>query len=154
DIDLIDILWRQDIDLGAGREVFNYSNRQKETEEEKPRPQETKNGTEQERWRNGVNSQGAPPVDGETGESIPEQLPALGSQTSLSLQECLRLLEATFPFGQESEFPAPVVATETAVSNEDVPSTSQGLLTQLSQAEPQLDLEQQWQDIMAIMELQ
>ncbi|XP_020773775.1 endoplasmic reticulum membrane sensor NFE2L1b isoform X3 [Boleophthalmus pectinirostris] len=141
DIDLIDILWRQDIDLGAGREVFNYSNRQKETEEEKPRPQETKNGTEQERWRNGVNSQGAPPVDGETGESIPEQ-------------ECLRLLEATFPFGQESEFPAPVVATETAVSNEDVPSTSQGLLTQLSQAEPQLDLEQQWQDIMAIMELQ
>lgn len=153
DIDLIDILWRQDIDLGAGREVFNYSNRQKETEE-KPSPQEPKERTEQERWRNGVNSQGAGPIDGETGESIPEQLPALGSQTSLSLQECLRLLEATFPFGEESEFPAPVVATETAVSSEDVPSTSQGLLTQLSPAEPQLDLEQQWQDIMAIMELQ
>lgn len=31
------------------------------------------------------------------------QLPSLGSQTSLSLQECLRLLEATFPFGEESE---------------------------------------------------
>lgn len=29
--------------------------------------------------------------------------PVLGSQTSLSLQECLRLLEATFPFGEESE---------------------------------------------------
>ncbi|CAL1600033.1 unnamed protein product [Knipowitschia caucasica] len=141
DIDLIDVLWRQDIDLGAGREVFNYSNRQKETEEEKPRPQESNNGTEQERWRNGVNAQEAQPVDGETGESIPEQ-------------ECLRLLEATFPFGQETEFPAPVVATETAVSTEDVPSTSQGVLTQLTQAEPQLDLEQQWQDIMAIMELQ
>lgn len=153
DIDLIDILWRQDIDLGAGREVFNYSNRQKETEE-KPSPPEAKDRTEQERWRNGVNSQGGQPIDGETGESIPEQLPALGSQTSLSLQECLRLLEATFPFGEESEFPAPVVATETAVSSEDVPSTSQGLLTQLSPAEPQLDLEQQWQDIMAIMELQ
>lgn len=140
DIDLIDILWRQDIDLGAGREVFNYSNRQKEAEE-KPSPPEPKERTEQERWRNGVNSQGAQPIDGETGESIPEQ-------------ECLRLLEATFPFGEESEFPAPVVATETAVSSEDVPSTSQGLLTQLSPAEPQLDLEQQWQDIMAIMELQ
>lgn len=31
------------------------------------------------------------------------QRPAAGSQTSLSLQECLRLLEATFPFGEESE---------------------------------------------------
>lgn len=31
------------------------------------------------------------------------QLPGIGSQTSLSLQECLRLLEATFPFGEESE---------------------------------------------------
>uniref|UniRef100_A0AAZ1XKP1 Endoplasmic reticulum membrane sensor NFE2L1 n=1 Tax=Oreochromis aureus TaxID=47969 RepID=A0AAZ1XKP1_OREAU len=74
DIDLIDILWRQDIDLGAGREVFNYSNRQKENEEEKPSPQENKDrNEEQESWRNGVNLQGAPPVDGETGESIPEQ---------------------------------------------------------------------------------
>ncbi|XP_053170941.1 endoplasmic reticulum membrane sensor NFE2L1-like, partial [Scomber japonicus] len=77
DIDLIDILWRQDIDLGAGREVFNYSNRQKESEEEKqPSPTENKDGNEeqqQESWRNGVNLQGAQPVDGETGESIPEQ---------------------------------------------------------------------------------
>ncbi|XP_068161701.1 endoplasmic reticulum membrane sensor NFE2L1b isoform X1 [Antennarius striatus] len=155
DIDLIDILWRQDIDLGAGREVFNYSNRQKESEE-KPSLCEHKDGNdEQESWRNGVNSQEAQPVDGETGESIPEQLPGIGSQTSLSLQECLRLLEATFPFGEESEFPAPVVTPE-IVSNEEVPSTSQGLplAPQPPQAEPQLDLEQQWQDIMAVMELQ
>ncbi|XP_033963385.1 endoplasmic reticulum membrane sensor NFE2L1b [Pseudochaenichthys georgianus] len=128
DIDLIDILWRQDIDLGAGREVFNYSNRQKESEEEeKPSPRENKDGNEeQERWRNGVNLQGAQPVDGETGESIPEQ------------------------------FPAPVVVTAEIVSNEEVPSTSQGLpLAPLRSAgETQLDLEQQWQDIMAIMELQ
>lgn len=128
DIDLIDILWRQDIDLGAGREVFNYSNRQKESEEEeKPSPRENKDGNEeQERWRNGVNLQGAQPVDGETGESIPEQ------------------------------FPAPVVVTAEIVSNEEVPSTSQGLpLAPLRPAgETQLDLEQQWQDIMAIMELQ
>ncbi|XP_029312454.1 endoplasmic reticulum membrane sensor NFE2L1b isoform X2 [Cottoperca gobio] len=157
DIDLIDILWRQDIDLGAGREVFNYSNRQKESEEEKPSPRENKDrNEEQERWRNGVNLQGAQPVDGETGESIPEQLPVLGSQTSPSLQECLRLLEATFPFGEESEFPAPVVVATEIVSNEEVPSTSQALplAPQLPPAEPQLDLEQQWQDIMAIMELQ
>ncbi|XP_033467467.1 endoplasmic reticulum membrane sensor NFE2L1b isoform X2 [Epinephelus lanceolatus] len=126
DIDLIDILWRQDIDLGAGREVFNYSNRQKESEEEKPNPHENKDGNEeQESWRNGVNLQGAQPVDGETGESIPEQ------------------------------FPAPVGTSE-IVPNGEVPSTSQGLplAPQLPPAEPQLDLEQQWQDIMAIMELQ
>ncbi|XP_061564732.1 endoplasmic reticulum membrane sensor NFE2L1b [Cololabis saira] len=157
DIDLIDILWRQDIDLGAGREVFNYSNRQKESEEEKPSPQENKEGNDDPKsWRNGINVHGAQPVDGETGESIPEQLPGLGSQTSLSLQECLRLLEATFPFGEEAEFPATGVNPETAVSNEEVPSTSQGLplAAPLPTAEPQLDLEQQWQDIMAIMELQ
>ncbi|XP_058477285.1 endoplasmic reticulum membrane sensor NFE2L1b isoform X2 [Solea solea] len=152
-----DDLTKEDIDLGAGREVFNYSNRQKESEEEKPSVQENKDrNEEQESWRNGVNLQGPQPVDGETGESIPEQLPGLGSQTSLSLQECLRLLEATFPFGEESEFPAPAVTREIAVSSEEVPSTSQGLplAPSLPAAEPQLDLEQQWQDIMAIMELQ
>ncbi|XP_043959004.1 endoplasmic reticulum membrane sensor NFE2L1b isoform X1 [Gambusia affinis] len=157
DIDLIDILWRQDIDLGAGREVFSYSNRQKDTEEEKPNRQDSKDvNDEQESWRNGINSQGSQPVDGETGESIPEQLPVLGSQTSLSLQECLRLLEATFPFGEEPEFPVPVGNQEVSISNEEVPSTSQGLTVapQMPAAEPQLDLEQQWQDIMAIMELQ
>uniref|UniRef100_H3BVR8 Endoplasmic reticulum membrane sensor NFE2L1 n=1 Tax=Tetraodon nigroviridis TaxID=99883 RepID=H3BVR8_TETNG len=127
DIDLIDILWRQDIDLGAGREVFNYSNRQKENEGEKASPCQDKDRTEeQESWRNGVNLQAAQPVDGETGESIPEQ------------------------------FQAPVVNPEIG-ANEEAPSTSQGLsmAPQLAPApEPQLDLEQQWQDIMAIMELQ
>nr|XP_057924418.1 endoplasmic reticulum membrane sensor NFE2L1b isoform X2 [Doryrhamphus excisus] len=147
DIDLIDILWRQDIDLGAGREVFNYSSRQKEeNEEDKPRPQESKDAEEErESWRNGINLRGLRGcVDGETGESIPQQPPAPGSQTSLSLQECLRLLEATFPFGEDPEATPP--------SATDVPSTSQSL--PLAPAEPQLDLEQQWQDIMAVMELQ
>ncbi|XP_061612698.1 endoplasmic reticulum membrane sensor NFE2L1b isoform X2 [Phyllopteryx taeniolatus] len=150
DIDLIDILWRQDIDLGAGREVFNYSSRQKDTEEDKLCPaQESKDTNEEqqrESWRNGVNLQTLRSVDIETGESIPQQ-PAEGSQTSLSLQECLRLLEATFPFGEDPEFPAPAVAPEVAATGAEAPSTSQGLV-------PQLDLEQQWQDIMAIMELQ
>ncbi|XP_043959009.1 endoplasmic reticulum membrane sensor NFE2L1b isoform X2 [Gambusia affinis] len=152
-----DDLTKEDIDLGAGREVFSYSNRQKDTEEEKPNRQDSKDvNDEQESWRNGINSQGSQPVDGETGESIPEQLPVLGSQTSLSLQECLRLLEATFPFGEEPEFPVPVGNQEVSISNEEVPSTSQGLTVapQMPAAEPQLDLEQQWQDIMAIMELQ
>ncbi|XP_036382669.1 endoplasmic reticulum membrane sensor NFE2L1b isoform X1 [Megalops cyprinoides] len=151
DIDLIDILWRQDIDLGAGREVFNYSSRQKESEAEKRSPEGTE---EDEGWRNSLNVQAGPAhgqVDGETGESIPEEL-SLGAQSSLSLQECLRLLEATFPFGEEPEFPG-TVALELREPSEDGPSTSQGLPL-LPQTEPSLDLEQQWQDIMAIMELQ
>lgn len=86
DIDLIDILWRQDIDLGAGREVFNYSNRQKESEEEKPSPCENKEGNEeQESWRNGVNLQAAQPVDGETGESIPEQVSGSNGSVYISV---------------------------------------------------------------------
>lgn len=32
DMNLIDILWKQDIDLGARREVFDYNHRQKEHE--------------------------------------------------------------------------------------------------------------------------
>ncbi|KAM9773004.1 endoplasmic reticulum membrane sensor NFE2L1b isoform X1 [Syngnathus typhle] len=150
DIDLIDILWRQDIDLGAGREVFNYSRREKDNEEVKPRPaQESKDNEELQResWRNDVNLQTLRSVDIETGESIPQQLPAAGSQTSLSLQECLRLLEATFPFGEDPEFPTPAAPPEVATPGTEAPSTSQGLA-------PQLDLEQQWQDIMAVMELQ
>ncbi|KAG9346252.1 hypothetical protein JZ751_008077, partial [Albula glossodonta] len=157
DIDLIDILWRQDVDLGAGREVFNYSSRHKESEPEKQPLEESKEDAEREEegWRNGLNLQAGQThgqVDGETGESIPEQLSSLGVQSSLSLQECLRLLEATFPFGDEPEFPG-AVAPELRESGEEGPSTSRGLPL-LPQAEPSLDLEQQWQDIMAIMELQ
>lgn len=34
-MDLIDILWKQDIDLGVSREVFDFSQRQKDYELEK-----------------------------------------------------------------------------------------------------------------------
>lgn len=98
DIDLIDILWRQDIDLGAGREVFNYSSRLKESEAgrlnegEKQRSRgdgegegEAQQHQRAETWRNGINlggeEQPVAPVDGETGESIPEQVGPLGKHT-------------------------------------------------------------------------
>ncbi|XP_054851325.1 endoplasmic reticulum membrane sensor NFE2L1 isoform X2 [Eublepharis macularius] len=102
DIDLIDILWRQDIDLGAGREIFDYSHRQKENEVDK----EASNGQEcGDGWRSrgGDVAERALLVDGETGESFPAQVPGVEDQTALSLEECLRLLEATFPFGENSE---------------------------------------------------
>lgn len=76
DIDLIDILWRQDIDLGAGREVFNYSSRQKDGETDKPNEANEEAGVREEEWRNGINLQEGHgiTVDGETGESIPEEV--------------------------------------------------------------------------------
>ncbi|XP_036408261.1 endoplasmic reticulum membrane sensor NFE2L1-like isoform X2 [Megalops cyprinoides] len=129
DIDLIDILWRQDIDLGAGREVFDYSNRQKESEVDKhPTEEKGEELESEESWRNGLNLPGGQAhaqVDGETGENIPEQFPG-------------------------------TVNSDLNGSGEEGPSTSQGLLPSplLPQSEPSLDLEQQWQDIMAIMELQ
>lgn len=73
DIDLIDILWRQDIDLGAGREIFDYSHRQKESEVDKERSDGRERG---DGWRS-AGSEGLDRnllVDGETGESFPAQV--------------------------------------------------------------------------------
>uniref|UniRef100_A0A8D0HN53 Endoplasmic reticulum membrane sensor NFE2L1 n=1 Tax=Sphenodon punctatus TaxID=8508 RepID=A0A8D0HN53_SPHPU len=126
DIDLIDILWRQDIDLGAGREIFDYSHRQKESEVDK----ELSDGREcGDSWRN----RGSEIVDrnllvdGETGESFPAQFPASDAS---SLTE--------------------------PVPNESVPTVIQnGLLSPLlTETESPFDLEQQWQDLMSIMEMQ
>ncbi|KFP63034.1 Nuclear factor erythroid 2-related factor 1, partial [Cariama cristata] len=85
------------------------------------------------------------------------QVPGAEDQTALSLEECLRLLEATFPFGENSEFPAADVSTlSEAVPGE---SPSAGIQTSLlspllSETESPFDLEQQWQDLMSIMEMQ
>lgn len=78
DIDLIDILWRQDIDLGAGREIFDYSHRQKESEVDKERSDGRERG---DGWRS-AGSEGLDRnllVDGETGESFPAQVTPLGA---------------------------------------------------------------------------
>ncbi|NWS80291.1 NF2L1 protein, partial [Toxostoma redivivum] len=156
DIDLIDILWRQDIDLGAGREIFDYSHRQKESEVDK----ELSDGRERgDSWRSAGNEvlDRIPLVDGETGESFPAQVPGAEDQTALSLEECLRLLEATFPFGDNSEFPA----ADVSALNEAVPGQSRApggppnlLSPLLAETESPFDLEQQWQDLMSIMEMQ
>ncbi|XP_053552643.1 nuclear factor erythroid 2-related factor 2-like, partial [Bombina bombina] len=75
DINLIDILWRQDIDLGVGREVFDYSQRQKEYEIEKQKKLE-KERQEQllKEQEQALYSQLQ--LDEETGEFIPIQLAA------------------------------------------------------------------------------
>ncbi|NXW76354.1 NF2L1 protein, partial [Hirundo rustica] len=156
DIDLIDILWRQDIDLGAGREIFDYGHRQKESEVDK----ELSDGRERgDSWRSAGNEvlDRIPLVDGETGESFPAQVPGAEDQTALSLEECLRLLEATFPFGDAPEFPAADVSalSEAVPGQSRAAGGSPGLLSPLlADAESPFDLEQQWQDLMSIMEMQ
>ncbi|XP_075437117.1 endoplasmic reticulum membrane sensor NFE2L1 isoform X2 [Ascaphus truei] len=144
DIDLIDILWHQDIDLGAGRESFDSRQRQKESEGRR------------EPLGDGVTTEIVGPafqVDGETGENIPQE-----DQTSLSLEECLSLLDVTFPFADRAEFPAAVPSD--LLDAEQCPVSvasdrSDGLLSPLlpDSGNP-LDLEDQWQDLMSLMDLQ
>ncbi|XP_040187254.1 endoplasmic reticulum membrane sensor NFE2L1 isoform X2 [Rana temporaria] len=84
EIDPIDILWLQDIDLGAGREDFESRQNHKDNEDA---------------WESLGDSSGSEDVehriqvDGETGENVPQE-----GQTAMSLAECLSLLDDTFQF--------------------------------------------------------
>ncbi|NWV90074.1 NF2L1 protein, partial [Machaerirhynchus nigripectus] len=85
------------------------------------------------------------------------QVPGAEDQTALSLEECLRLLEATFPFGENSEFPAADVSalSEAVPGQSRAPGGPPSLLSPLlAETESPFDLEQQWQDLMSIMEMQ
>ncbi|CAB1417302.1 unnamed protein product [Pleuronectes platessa] len=116
DMDLIDILWEQDIDLGARREVFDYNHRQKEHELQRQRELEEEKRLhllrEQEKALLAQLQ-----LDEETGEYIPRPLPPgtpLQSTVpplevtqnvsyteengdAMSFDECLELLAETFP---------------------------------------------------------
>uniref|UniRef100_A0A803TZR4 Endoplasmic reticulum membrane sensor NFE2L1 n=2 Tax=Anolis carolinensis TaxID=28377 RepID=A0A803TZR4_ANOCA len=95
----------------------------------------------------------APPVNGD----LTKEVPGVEDQTALSLEECLRLLEATFPFGENSEFPAADAPslTETLPGENGPPVVPDGLLSPLlTETGLPFDLEQQWQDLMSIMETQ
>ncbi|XP_078727036.1 endoplasmic reticulum membrane sensor NFE2L1 isoform X1 [Lampetra fluviatilis] len=99
DLDLIEVLWRQDVDLGAERVAFDSLHRQRQAKEERfPGA------------GGGVDGTNAEAVDGETGEAVEggtsdERLvqPATLPSETFSLDECLQLLEANFPFGEGSE---------------------------------------------------
>ncbi|XP_051762346.1 nuclear factor erythroid 2-related factor 2a isoform X4 [Ctenopharyngodon idella] len=80
DMELIDILWRQDVDLGAGREVFDFSYRQKEVELRRQREQEEEK--RQQHLREQEKALLAQlQLDEETGEFVPRSLPASGTLT-------------------------------------------------------------------------
>lgn len=82
DLDLIDILWKQDIDLGARREVFDYNHRQKEHELQRQRQLEEEKKLhllrEQEKALLAQLK-----LDEETGEYIPHTKPILPPQQAV-----------------------------------------------------------------------
>ncbi|XP_077391962.1 nuclear factor erythroid 2-related factor 2a [Festucalex cinctus] len=121
DTDLIDILWRQDIDLGARREVFDYSHRQKEHELQ--RQQELAEEKRLHLLREQEKALLAQlQLDEETGEYVPRPPPSdpLRSATTpleaaqdvsfsqqsaepLSFDECLQLIAETFPLEENED---------------------------------------------------
>ncbi|XP_031153014.1 nuclear factor erythroid 2-related factor 2a [Sander lucioperca] len=115
DMELIDILWKQDIDLGARREVYDYNHRQKEHELRRQRELE-----EEKRQHLVLEQEKALlaqlELDEETGEYIPRPPPSAPLQSAvaplevtqnvsfteengdaMSFDECLQLLAETFP---------------------------------------------------------
>ncbi|XP_020341955.1 endoplasmic reticulum membrane sensor NFE2L1 [Oncorhynchus kisutch] len=131
-----DMLWQDHSDLG----------RHQRSEEE------LVGDTWREIWRDGGRSYDL--ANRELAQDLSDQFASLEAQSSMSFQECLRLLEDTFPFGEETELSDPVgVDRREAASGEDPTPVRELLLSPLlSHEEPSLDLEQQWHDILATME--
>lgn len=184
DMDLIDILWKQDIDLGARREVFDYNHRQKEHELQRQREQEEEKRLhllrEQEKALLAQLQ-----LDEETGEYIPRPAPSTPLQSAvtplevtqnvtfmeengdaMSFDECLQLLAETFPVGETEDTS---VCLDTAAIS--VPSSSSSSNVMMSPEQSTLlapslppdplppqrmspDLEQAWMELLSLPELQ
>ncbi|XP_062311314.1 endoplasmic reticulum membrane sensor NFE2L1-like [Osmerus eperlanus] len=92
-------------------------------------------------------------VNRELAQELSEQFASLESQSSMSLQECLRLLEDTFPLSQESQLSEEEGLDMRGGGVEHPSPGREPLLSPLlTHEDPLLDLEQQWQDLLAIME--
>nr|BAM36384.1 nuclear factor erythroid-derived 2-like 2 [Oplegnathus fasciatus] len=179
DMNLIDILWNQDIDLGARREVFDYNHRQKEHELQRQRE------LDEEKRLHLVREQEKAllaqlQLDEETGEYIPRPPSSAPLQSAvtplevtqnvnftddtddaMSFDECLQLLAETFPV-EETENTSVCLDT-TAVSapmmSPEQPALPPATLSQspLIPQPPQRmspDLEQAWMELLSLPELQ
>ncbi|XP_003406250.2 nuclear factor erythroid 2-related factor 2 isoform X1 [Loxodonta africana] len=183
DMELIDILWRQDIDLGVSREVFDFSQRRKEYELEKQKKLE-KERQEQLQKEQEEAFFAQLQLDEETGEFLPVQ-PAqhIQSETSesanysqvahipkpnaLYFDDCMQLSAETFPFVDDNEV---TLATFQSLVP-DIPSNIESPVfvapsqTQSPQIhDPQAavahindmlqDVDQVWEELLSIPELQ
>ncbi|XP_026994791.2 endoplasmic reticulum membrane sensor NFE2L1a [Tachysurus fulvidraco] len=83
-----------------------------------------------------------------TGMREDVQFTGLQEDNSLSTEECLRLLEAGFPLGHEQY----LTDLDPVRMDEDPLQHHRSLYsTLLSQQEPVLDLEEQWQDVLSVL---
>lgn len=168
DMDLIDILWRQDVDLGAGREVFDFNYRQKEVElrlrHEKEEEKRQQRHLEQEKALLAQLQ-----LDEETGEFVPRSAPlAQDSITSaqitqngafaeqdgdaMSFDECMQLLAETFPLDEPAESVPPCLDASVLPSTDlmmppDIPAFTQNPLLPGS-------LDQAWMELLSLPEWQ
>ncbi|XP_029567052.1 nuclear factor erythroid 2-related factor 2 isoform X1 [Salmo trutta] len=184
DMDLIDILWRQDIDLGAGREVFDYCHRQKEHELQRQRVQEEEK--RQQLLREQEKALLAQlQLDEETGEFVPRLAPNGQSPQSattaappqvtqnvsftvdrdaLSFDECMQLLAETFPLVEATATAsacldvtvAPAPNSNHVMMACELPALTQPPLLPASQPPQRTspDLEQAWMELLSLPELQ
>ncbi|XP_063069445.1 nuclear factor erythroid 2-related factor 2a isoform X2 [Engraulis encrasicolus] len=113
-MDMIDILWKQDIDLGAGREVFDFSYRQKEHELQKQRELE-----EEKRQQRALEQEKALlaqlQLDEETGEFVPRPCPASTAAAAVPSGQQPQLQ----PHPQASPADTPTAAVENVDFTED-----------------------------------
>uniref|UniRef100_A0AAV2JZX8 BZIP domain-containing protein n=1 Tax=Knipowitschia caucasica TaxID=637954 RepID=A0AAV2JZX8_KNICA len=178
DMDLIDILWKQDIDLGARREVFDYNHRQKEYELQRQRDlEEQKRKHLLQEQEKAVLAQLQ--LDEETGEYIPRlgavtSLPSAGTpleatqnlsfsdenNDAISFDECLQLLADTFP-AEDTENTSVSMCTSDISSGTGVMTTEPPSLlpttpspAQLPPHRASIDLEQAWMELLSLPELQ
>ncbi|XP_038870419.1 nuclear factor erythroid 2-related factor 2-like [Salvelinus namaycush] len=184
DIDLIDILWRQDIDLGAGREVFDYCQRQKEHELQQQREQEEDKRLQQQKEQEKA-LLAQLQLDEETGEFVPRlatsgqplqtATSAASSQViqdvsftvdgdAMSFDECMQLLAETFPLVEATETTsscldaavAPAPNSSHIMMKSDPPALTQLPLlpAPLPPQRTSPDLEQAWMELLSLPELQ
>ncbi|EDL79208.1 nuclear factor, erythroid derived 2, like 2, isoform CRA_a [Rattus norvegicus] len=174
-MDLIDILWRQDIDLGVSREVFDFSQRQKDYELEKQKKLE-KERQEQLQKEQEKAFFAQLQLDEETGEFLPiqpaqhiqtdtsgsvsySQVAHIPKQDALYFEDCMQLLAETFPFVDDHESLALDIPSHVESSVFTTPDQAQSLDSSLETAMTDLssiqqDMEQVWQELFSIPELQ
>ncbi|KAM6985304.1 nuclear factor erythroid 2-related factor 2a [Aplochiton taeniatus] len=182
DMELIDILWMQDIDLGARREVFDYSHRQKEHERQRQLELEKEKRSELLREQEKA-LLAELQLDAETGEFVPCTAPSSQLQSAgealkvtqnvsfsqedggtMSFDECMQLLEDTFPLVETSQTTSacldaavvPAPNTSRVMIAPEQPDLSQAPLlpAPLPPQRTSPDLEQAWMELLSLPELQ
>ncbi|XP_070694016.1 nuclear factor erythroid 2-related factor 2a [Pempheris klunzingeri] len=179
DMNLIDILWNQDVDLGARREVFDYNYRQKEHELQRQRELEEEKRLDLLREQEKA-LLAQLQLDEETGEYIPRPPSTAPLQSAvaplevtqnasftedngdaMSFDECLQLLAETFPV-EETENTS--VCLDTTAVSAPMMSPEQPALPLAAPSPGPLpppptqrmspDLEQAWMELLSLPELQ